>query len=79
MLAVVIAIESARSALKSEHHRLEYWPPGDEVTTSSVMPVTGGRSNILTVAYLSSFARGRNADERARARARGAARRARRV
>ena len=38
--AVVIATDSARSALHSEHHQPEKPPPGDVVTTRSVTVVT---------------------------------------
>ena len=38
-LMLVMVTLSARSALKVEHHQLEYDPPGDAVTTSSVKPM----------------------------------------
>ena len=34
-----MATDNARSALNKAHHQFEYDPPGEEVTTSSVMPM----------------------------------------
>jgi hypothetical protein len=47
---VVIATDSARSAFKRLHHQLEYDPPGEETTTSRVIPIGTGRENISITA-----------------------------
>jgi hypothetical protein len=40
----------AKSALKREHHQLEYEPPGLLVTTNKVIPMLGSRSRRFTIA-----------------------------
>eukprot|EP00579_Thalassiosira_antarctica_P025473 CAMPEP_0202016120 /NCGR_PEP_ID=MMETSP0905-20130828/33664_1 /ASSEMBLY_ACC=CAM_ASM_000554 /TAXON_ID=420261 /ORGANISM="Thalassiosira antarctica, Strain CCMP982" /LENGTH=72 /DNA_ID=CAMNT_0048576431 /DNA_START=14 /DNA_END=228 /DNA_ORIENTATION=+ len=49
VLMAVIVTESARSALKMEHHQLEKLPPGELVTTKSVIPMALFIANIFTV------------------------------
>ena len=44
--AVVIATDSDRSVLKSEHHQFEKLPPGELVTTRRMMPWCSLRLNI---------------------------------
>jgi len=47
---VVIATESARSALHRLHHQPENPPPGEVVTMRSMTPYTRGSSKAITEA-----------------------------
>ena len=46
--AVVMATDSAMSALPREHHRLEKEPPGELVTTNNAIASTRDGLNIWT-------------------------------
>jgi len=50
----VMVTDRARSALNMEHHQLEYEPPGELVTTRSVIPMVSFKFNDFTTMNPSS-------------------------